>query len=250
MLNLSFRFYHLKSIGISIPHPSKASFGGEDSFFISKNNKVIGIADGVGGWANVPGGNSAKYSRDLMKYSDELGYLMDPIQILENAYQKMDKALKGSTTAMILCLNDTKANILNVGDSGCSIFRNGKALFSTIPTVYGFNFPYQLGMNSKTLPRDGTYDSFPIELGDIIISGTDGVWDNIWQSSIEEEIKKTNLLNDKISHLGKEISNIVNRNSHDINFKSPFAVEARNHGYNYNGGKPDDITLIASIVVH
>ena len=34
-----------------IPHPSKAHKGGEDAFFA--NEKILMVADGVGGWADV-----------------------------------------------------------------------------------------------------------------------------------------------------------------------------------------------------
>lgn len=41
--------------------------GGEDAYFIRPDS--LGVADGVGGWVNVKGANSALYSRMLMHYS-------------------------------------------------------------------------------------------------------------------------------------------------------------------------------------
>lgn len=50
-----------------IPHPAKASYGGEDAFFISQQGSTaFGVADGVGGWANS-GVNPAEYSKSLMR---------------------------------------------------------------------------------------------------------------------------------------------------------------------------------------
>lgn len=50
-----------------IPHPAKASYGGEDAFFISQERSTaFGVADGVGGWVNS-GINPAEYSRTLMR---------------------------------------------------------------------------------------------------------------------------------------------------------------------------------------
>ncbi|KAL3130846.1 hypothetical protein ABBQ38_000178 [Trebouxia sp. C0009 RCD-2024] len=50
-----------------IPHPAKASYGGEDAFFISQQGSTsFGVADGVGGWANS-GINPAEYSKSLMR---------------------------------------------------------------------------------------------------------------------------------------------------------------------------------------
>ncbi|DBA72128.1 TPA: hypothetical protein ACH3X2_010851 [Trebouxia sp. C0005] len=50
-----------------IPHPAKASYGGEDAFFISQERSTaFGVADGVGGWVNS-GINPAEYSKTLMR---------------------------------------------------------------------------------------------------------------------------------------------------------------------------------------
>lgn len=35
-----------------LPHPDKVAKGGEDWYFIANNQRVIGIADGVGGWVS------------------------------------------------------------------------------------------------------------------------------------------------------------------------------------------------------
>ena len=50
-----------------LPHPEKAHYGGEDAFFISPaGGGALGVADGVGGWAES-GVNPAQYSRTLMR---------------------------------------------------------------------------------------------------------------------------------------------------------------------------------------
>lgn len=38
-----------------IPHPAKADRGGEDAYFICDRGFAMGVADGVGGWAEVGG---------------------------------------------------------------------------------------------------------------------------------------------------------------------------------------------------
>lgn len=40
----------LRSGACSLPHPDKIDTGGEDAYFISANESVLGVADGVGGW--------------------------------------------------------------------------------------------------------------------------------------------------------------------------------------------------------
>jgi len=50
-----------------LPHPDKAHYGGEDAYFASAaGGGALGVADGVGGWAES-GVNPAQYSRTLMR---------------------------------------------------------------------------------------------------------------------------------------------------------------------------------------
>jgi protein phosphatase PTC7 len=46
------------------PHPNKIQKGGEDAYGISENNRLLTMADGVGGWAES-GVDPALYSREL-----------------------------------------------------------------------------------------------------------------------------------------------------------------------------------------
>jgi protein phosphatase PTC7 len=42
-----------------------AAQGGEDAYFLSEDGQVVGVADGVGGWA-LSGIDSGLYSKSLM----------------------------------------------------------------------------------------------------------------------------------------------------------------------------------------
>ncbi|GAX80985.1 hypothetical protein CEUSTIGMA_g8420.t1 [Chlamydomonas eustigma] len=55
----------LESGAFMIPHPDKADKGGEDGFFIAPCQRAIGVADGVGGWAQI-GVDAGMYARLLM----------------------------------------------------------------------------------------------------------------------------------------------------------------------------------------
>lgn len=91
-----------------LPHPDKEETGGEDAHFICVNEQVIGVADGVGGWADV-GVNAGLYARELMSNSvrailDEPKDNIDPARVLTRAHS-VTKA-KGSSTACIIYLKD------------------------------------------------------------------------------------------------------------------------------------------------
>ena len=57
-------FRHLLSppLRTTEPHPDKEATGGEDAHFICADEQALGVADGVGGWADV-GVNAREYSR-------------------------------------------------------------------------------------------------------------------------------------------------------------------------------------------
>eukprot|EP00879_Flechtneria_rotunda_P014101 GHRR01014731.1.p1 GENE.GHRR01014731.1~~GHRR01014731.1.p1 ORF type:complete len:254 (+),score=59.82 GHRR01014731.1:372-1133(+) len=57
----------LRSAAAYLPHPDKESYGGEDAHFVSSVfGGALGVADGVGGWAES-GVNPAEYSRTFMR---------------------------------------------------------------------------------------------------------------------------------------------------------------------------------------
>jgi protein phosphatase PTC7 len=89
-----------------LPHPDKEDTGGEDAHFICVDEQAIGVADGVGGWADL-GVDSGMYSRELMSHSvtaikEEPKGSIDPARVLEKAHSST-KA-KGSSTACIIAL--------------------------------------------------------------------------------------------------------------------------------------------------
>jgi protein phosphatase PTC7 len=249
------RFLKLISAGQMIPHPAKAATGGEDAFFVGDDHKTVGVADGVGGWAGTPGANPAKYSRDLMAFSKELCKTGNPLHILEEASKKLDFSIPGSTTAMVAQVQGDTLHTCNVGDSACCLIHNGKGKFVTRLSLHGFNFPQQIGHKGRTKPSDGAIDKAKLEKGDLIISGTDGLWDNVWMNTIENVVKQ--IIEDSRNCLRMvmvaNIADFLAKSSH-VNgmrkdFHSPFAEEARKAGFQFMGGKIDDVTVVASLVV-
>lgn len=94
-----------------LPHPEKEATGGEDAHFICEEEQAIGVADGVGGWAEV-GVNAGLFSRELMSYSVSAireqgkgsGSSIDPLMVLEKAHSQT--RAQGSSTACIIALTD------------------------------------------------------------------------------------------------------------------------------------------------
>lgn len=91
-----------------MPHPAKVEKGGEDAHFICADEQVIGVADGVGGWADC-GIDAGLYAQELMSNSvkaiqEAPSSDIDPLRVLEKAHAAT-KAL-GSSTACIIALKE------------------------------------------------------------------------------------------------------------------------------------------------
>ena len=106
--SLSNRTLKLHSGSCYLPHPDKEKTGGEDAHFICSDEQAIGVADGVGGWAEV-GINAGEYACELMSNSmdaikNEPGEFIDPARVLEKAHSETNAV--GSSTACIIVLKD------------------------------------------------------------------------------------------------------------------------------------------------
>jgi len=87
------------------------------------------------------------------------------------------------------------------------------------------------------------------QIGDIILAATDGLFDNMSDKLIVKELRK---LEDEDPASLKKMARSLAEQARDLSFDpeymSPFSREARKNGYYMRGGKPDDITIILSIV--
>jgi protein phosphatase PTC7 len=188
----------------SIPHPLKVQRGGEDSHIIARLHgaTLIGVFDGVGGWAEL-GIDPAEYARKLGRLV-EAALANNPavlkeeqplMTMLTEAFEVLQaEDLAGSCTASLALLTeDAKLHVLNVGDSGIHILRNGQCIFQTGDQQHYFNCPYQLGMGSDDRPADAGYFVLEdLEPGDVIVAATDGVWDNLHQVDMLKMVSAAN----------------------------------------------------------
>ncbi|KAG6766842.1 hypothetical protein POTOM_028017 [Populus tomentosa] len=234
-----------------LPHPDKEETGGEDAHFICKDEQVIGIADGVGGWADV-GVNAGEFSRELMSHSvnaiqEEPNGSIDPARVLEKAHANM-KA-KGSSTACIIALKSEGLHAINLGDSGFMVVRDGCTIFESPVQQHGFNFTYQLETgNGGDLPSSGQVFTIPVAPGDVIIAGTDGLFDNLYNNEVTAVVVHAIRTGLGPEATAQKIAALARQRALDTNRQTPFSTAAQDAGYRYYGGKLDDITVVVSYV--
>ncbi|WCJ30953.1 Protein phosphatase 2C family protein [Euphorbia peplus] len=234
-----------------LPHPDKEATGGEDAHFICEEQQAIGVADGVGGWADV-GINAGDYARELMSHSvnaiqEEPKGSIDPFRVLEKAHSSTKAP--GSSTACIIALTDEGINAINLGDSGFMVVRDGHTVFQSPVQQHGFNFTYQLESGGTgDLPSSGQVFTFPVSSGDVIIAGTDGLFDNLYNNEVTAIVVHASRAGITPQSTAQKIAALARQRALDKNRQTPFSSAAQEAGYRYYGGKLDDITVVVSYI--
>ncbi|KAG6511543.1 hypothetical protein ZIOFF_029611 [Zingiber officinale] len=244
------RVLKLLSGSCYLPHPDKEETGGEDAHFIW-DEQAIGVADGVGGWADQ-GVDSGQYSRSLMLHSvdaieEEPKGSINPLKVLEKAYARTKE--KGSSTACIIALTDQGIHAVNLGDSGFIIVRDGCTVFKSPVQQHDFNFTYQLeSSNASDLPSSAQVFTVPVESGDVIVTGTDGLFDNLYNNEITAVVVHGIRAGLEPQVMAQKIAALARQRAQDKNRQTPFSTAAQHAGYRYYGGKLDDITVLVSFI--
>lgn len=232
-----------------LPHPDKEETGGEDAHFICVDEQAIGVADGVGGWADL-GVDAGVYARELMSNSvsaiqDEPKGSIDPARVLEKAHSRT-KA-KGSSTACIIALTPQGIHAINLGDSGFVIVRDGCTVFKSPVQQHDFNFTFQLESGTDgDLPSSGQVFTIPVAAGDVIVAGTDGLFDNLYNNEVTAVVVHAVRAGFGPQVMSQKIAALARQRAQDKNRQTPFSTAAQDAGFRYYGGKLDDITVVVS----
>jgi protein phosphatase PTC7 len=248
------RFYAASS---NIAHPDKSN-NGEDACYITECGTSLGVSDGVGGWLEL-GVDSGLYSRELcMAAARTVANTgeTDPRAVMQAAYDESNSV--GTATFCCLTLEDNVLRAANLGDSRFVLLRpnaNKQGLkFVCLSTdqQHFFNCPRQLGTNSLDMPHHADLYELAAQPGDIVVVGTDGLWDNLEPKEIMDGFALTGYelpcdeptLVKVASHL-TTAAFLVSRSTE---VDTPFARNARRNNFNYSGGKLDDITVVVAVI--
>jgi protein phosphatase PTC7 len=262
------------------PHPDKADKGGEDSFFACPATRSFGVADGVGGFAEM-GVDPGVFARKLLEFAHE-GIQAAPAgaeadledSLMQAAARLNEERHQGGCTALLGQVTDETLAVLNLGDSGVMLLRPAwrsrrgsnqmllwpRVFFRSSDQTHHFNCPYQLTGNSE---RIEVPDLFHIRVrsGDIVVAATDGVFDNLFDHVIQgivarhlSEAWRTGgavqpHLEGLATTIAEEALEICKQDSTQDHI-TPFAIQASSEGITYRGGKLDDITVVVGLVCH
>eukprot|EP00984_Skeletonema_dohrnii_P038225 scaffold41207_cov144-Skeletonema_dohrnii-CCMP3373.AAC.1 len=232
------------------PHPEKVSWGGEDYGF--SVGRTFGVFDGVSGAEKEKGKKlySKSLSDTMKKKIGKEGLSVKEItDYMTEAKELADETATGATTAVVASIGeDNVLRALNLGDSVCLVLRDGAVAARTREIIHFFDCPYQLGDDSPDRPKDGTTLQAEIFPGDIIVAGSDGVFDNLSDADVCDIVGSFGP-KAKAAQIAKKIVDKSRVVSLDTSAVTPYSTVARGRsGYDQyksgRGGKVDDVSCV------
>jgi serine/threonine protein phosphatase PrpC len=255
---------------------------GDDAMLVSET--LIATNDGVGAWAQRERGCAPLWSRliaHFMALSAEKALYAggehgepEPVKWLEEAYKHTKNALSepnewhGTTTtsAALLHWKDDKplVYVTQLGDCKVLVVRpeksgEGTVLFASKEQWHYFDCPRQLGTNSPDTPEgNAVLDKVEVEEDDVVLAMSDGVTDNLWEEEISDyAVGALKTIKEKHGHeldmpeamkyVAQEIVLAARKIAEDPFAASPFMEKAVEEGLAIEGGKLDDISVVAAI---
>ena len=232
------------------PHPEKAAWGGEDYGFTA--GRTFGVFDGVSGATKEKG--KKLYSRSLAesmkKSAGTDGQTTQELTVaMSTAKLEADDKATGASTAVVASVGqDNVLRALNLGDSVCLVIRDGAVAARTREIIHYFDCPYQLSDESPDRPGDGTTLSAELFRGDVVVAGSDGVFDNLSDAEVCEIVAEFGPRT-KANAIAKRIVERSRAVSLDPEAVTPYSTVARGKsGYpayrDGRGGKVDDVSCV------
>ena len=235
-----------------LPHPKKVKWGGEDALFIQ--GRTFGVFDGVSGTKKIKGmplysktlaTTLQKFCRSHQEQHTEPITAEKWIDFLWDAGKYTKDVATGSTTAVVASIGqDNILRVVNMGDSALVVIRNGKIISRTKDTGKSFNVPCQLPFCSPRIDTNTSELTEEIFPGDIILAGSDGVFDNLSEESICAIVEHSGS-NATASLIAKAIIKKTHEVSRDKMAPTPIAKVYKEMGKGTGfGGKKDDMCCV------
>ncbi|KAL7628379.1 hypothetical protein AAE478_002581 [Parahypoxylon ruwenzoriense] len=217
--------------------------------------------------------------------SSDHPYRPDPIRYLQQAYERTIEATSGpnnflgTTTAagaqLFYKTNTTNSvssvspllYVTNIGDSQVMVVRprSQEMVYKSKEQWHWFDCPKQLGTNSPDTPvDDAVLDTVELKEGDVVLAMSDGVIDNLWEHEIVDSVCRSvkhweageggqasgprkDGANGGMTFVAQELVNAAKQIAQDPFAESPFMEHAIEEGLASEGGKLDDISVVAAL---
>ncbi|RLM80163.1 hypothetical protein C2845_PM12G21270 [Panicum miliaceum] len=206
----------------------------EDAFFCHPGAGAAGVADGVGSYRRK-GVDAGAFARTLIATAFAeagrafagSGTPVCPYALLRGAYEAAARSLApGASTAVIVSLDGATLKWACVGDSAFAVLHGGRIVRRSKPQQRHFNCPYQLSASGGDRVADADVGGMPMMDGDVVVIGTDGLFDNVFDVELEQLVRK-----------GTELGLTESWRNDEKGAER------------FYGGKVDDITVVVAFIV-
>lgn len=275
--------------------PAKSELG-EDAYLSIRCAQAV--LDGVGWWnmhASVDAGTySRALARAMFSYVGEDLNADSPsssLTLLQHAYDSCKaQQIQGTSTALVVTLQPPRddelsfllggadyqnciLDICSLGDCTAMVIRRGRIVFVSEEQSHEFDHPYQLGEGSSDTPSRALSYRFPVQRGDLVLLGSDGVFDNLYPQRVAElmwpvvdsvQVKhsagppstpqtsgRVDFWEDMMLALAAGAEGVMREAASaagDVRSDTPYARKAVRGGVRFEGGKQDDMTLLVSVL--
>lgn len=216
---------------------------------------------------------------------DNEPYTPDPVAYLQEAYESTLHATsepinwQGTTTASGAQIHyRTKPDgetvplvyVTNLGDCQVMVLRpkDATVVYKTTEQWHWFDCPRQLGTNSPDTPvQNAVVDAVEVRVGDVVLAMSDGVIDNLWEHEIVENVRhslarwergdggkgdgdRSDGAHGGMKFAAEELMTAAKNIALDPFAESPYMEHAIEEGLASEGGKPDDISVVAALVTN
>jgi protein phosphatase PTC7 len=206
---------------------------------------------------------------------------LSPLRLLQGAYRAvMTAGLQGSCTACFVVVDPAQGTVrsANVGDSGYllmsprrqasgssaapsssgaaaaagaspgseAIWQPGGVKYRSPQQEHEFGRPYQLGHHANSdAPEDAMLHAARLCPGDVMLMGSDGLWDNLHDSEIASAVQAGVDAGHSPGAIARAVAAAAYERSTAKRASTPYSLAASEaHDLVYSGGKRDDIAVV------
>lgn len=90
--------------------------------------------------------------------------------------------------------------------------------------------------------------TIPVAPGDVIVAGTDGLFDNLYNNEITAVVVHATRAGFSPQVTAQKIAALARQRALDKDRQTPFSTAAQDAGFRYYGGKLDDTTVVVSYI--